>query len=592
LGALTGDLIMKKLTTIIFLFLAANLFAQFGPSTTNIETYVSQANAYPGSTVKIAVKVKIDETWHINSNKPNDEFLIPTELIITSQQELRLNNIRYPKAKDIPLAFSDTPVSVFEGVEFIYADLVLPNEMEEGDISFEVKLNYQACNNESCLPPNTATSNASISIVGLEIPIESINSELFTNITLNVETESTTENDSIASTIESSGLLLGIIIVFLGGLALNLTPCVYPLIPITVGYFGGQAEGKTSRLFVLGSVYVLGMALTYSIIGVVTSLSGAVFGTLLQNPIVIIAIAVILLALSLSMFGVYEFKLPDSLVAKAGGAKSGLFGSFFMGLTLGIVAAPCIGPFVIGLLTVVAAKGDVFYGFIMFFFLAIGLGSPYLVLAMFSGKIKTLPRAGFWMEGVKHIFGFLLVGMAIFFLGPILPKELTYYLLPIFMIVAAIYLMFVDKMGNDVTGFKVFKYIFSIVIIALGSYMLYPTESKSPDWNKYTDAIYEEAIDTNQPLIIDFYADWCIPCKELDALTFSDDRVIKKSEEFVNIKVDMTKTMSDETERIRNKFKIVGMPTVLIIDSQGEEIHRITGFVNSDEFLELLSDVN
>ncbi|MBN1299821.1 MAG: thioredoxin fold domain-containing protein, partial [Melioribacteraceae bacterium] len=398
-------------------------------------------------------------------------------------------------------------------------------------------------------------------------------------------------DDSITAMLESSGLLLSFIIVFLGGLALNLTPCVYPLIPITVGYFGGQSEGKTSRLFLLGIVYVLGMALTYSIIGVVTAMSGAVFGALLQNPLVIIAISLVLVVLSLSMFGVYEFKLPDSLVAKAGGAKTGIFGAFFMGLTLGIVAAPCIGPFVIGLLTVVAAKGDALYGFLMFFFLALGLGAPYLILAMFSGKIKNLPRAGFWMDGVKHIFGFLLLGMALYFIGPLIPKEINYYLLPVFIIVAGLYLIFFDKNGNDVKGFKIFKYVFSIIIITVAGYFLYPSEAKSPEWKYFTDQIFEDAIDANQRIVIDFYADWCIPCKELDALTFSDERVIEESEEFVMIKVDMTKTMSDETERIRNKFNIIGMPTVLVFNSDGREVERITGFVNAEEFLKIIREV-
>lgn len=130
------------------------------------------------------------------------------------------------------------------------------------------------------------------------------------------------------------------------------------------------------------------MAVTYSVIGVVTALSGAVFGSLLQNPIVIIIIALIFLILSLSMFGLYEFQLPNSWVAKAGGAKGGFYGAFFMGLTMGIVAAPCIGPFVLGLVTYVAAKADPYLGFLMFFVLALGLGFPYLLLAIFSGKIK------------------------------------------------------------------------------------------------------------------------------------------------------------------------------------------------------------
>ena len=215
-------------------------------------------------------------------------------------------------------------------------------------------------------------------------------------------------------------------------------------------------------------------------------MSGAIFGALLQNPIVIVAIATIFVILALSMFGLYEIKAPDSLVMKAGGARSGVFGAFFMGLTMGVVAAPCIGPFVLGLVTYVAAKGDVFYGFIMFFFLAVGLGVPYLFLAIFSGRIKSLPRAGFWMEGVRNIFGFILIGMAIYFVNPILPKIVAQYLLPVFMIGAALYLLFVDKLANDVKGYRIFKSAFSILMIVLATWMIWPVEKSSPNWEKYT----------------------------------------------------------------------------------------------------------
>ena len=341
----------------------------------------------------------------------------------------------------------------------------------------------------------------------------------------------------------------------------------------------------------MGLLYVLGMAITYSVVGVVTSLSGAVFGTLLQNPFVIIGVAGVLVALSLSMFGVYEFKLPDSWVMKAGGAKSGAVGALVMGLTMGIVAAPCIGPFVLGLVTYVGAKGDPVYGFLMFFFLAVGLGFPYLFLALFSGKIKSLPRAGFWMEAVKHIFGFLLVGMALYFLGPILPKELNHYLIPAFMIGASIFLLFFDKTANNIKGFRIFKIIFSSAIIVLGVYLLWPVEKKAPDWQYYSDTAYKASLNNNEKMILDFYADWCIPCKELDGLTFSDERVIAKSKEFTNYKIDMTKTMSDQTEMIRNKFKIIGMPTLIFFDSQGNEVERVSQFITAEEILDIMSKI-
>jgi thiol:disulfide interchange protein DsbD len=244
------------------------------------------------------------------------------------------------------------------------------------------------------------------------------------------------------------------------------------------------------------------------------------------------------------------------------------------------------------LVTYVAAKGDPYFGFIMFFVLALGLGTPYLFLALFSGKIKQLPRAGFWMEAVKHIFGFLLIGMALYFIGPLIPKEINTYLLPVFGILVGLILLFIDKKGNEIKGFKIFKYLFALVVIAISVYALVPSDKSSPDWQEFTTEKYEAAISNNQKILIDFYADWCIPCKELDALTFSDPRVIEKSKEFVAFKVDMTQTMSETTEQIRNMFSIVGMPTVLMIGSKGKEAKRLTGFVNADEFLEILSKIN
>lgn len=582
----------------IFIFLFAALLmpnilpAQFGFSQNivRMELISGQKNAAQDSNFKFVAKVYIDETWHINSNKPNEDFLIATQ-IISKDERFPFAKIIYPEAKDLSFEFSEKPVSVFEG-DIIIAGLIrIDKNMPAGDYKIPIQFRYQACNDQSCLPPTSITDTLSITVVEESVQqVEESNKEIFQEIDFS-ETVTAQKEDSFASTLESSGLLISLLIIFLGGLALNLTPCVYPLIPITVGYFGGQSEGSTGRLFLLGSLYVLGMALTYSVVGVVTALSGAVFGALLQNPFVVVGIALLFVVLSLSQFGVYEFKLPDSLVAKAGGAKTGVFGAFFMGLTMGIVAAPCIGPFVIGLVTYVAAKGDPYYGFLMFFVLAIGLGLPYLILALFSGKIKKLPRAGDWMEGVKHIFGFLLLGMAFYFVDPLLPKTISAYLLPVFGIITGIILLFIDKTANSVKGFRFFKIVFSVIVFVVSVYAIIPSSKLSPDWIYFTNEAYEEALTNNNKIVIDFYADWCIPCKELDALTFSDERVIDELKNFSTFKVDMTQTLSEETERLRKQFNILGMPTVLLVDSKGNEVYRLTGFVNANEFLNMVQNV-
>jgi thiol:disulfide interchange protein DsbD len=586
---------------ILFVFVIAIIIftipahSQFGLQNeiVKIKAYQSFDKTYSDGEFKIAIEAVVEETWHINSQNPKDEFLIPTTVMIDDTNNFNLMKIAYPEAHDIKLDFSDTPLSVWEGKVYFGGLVRAADNLSPGKYPLVVTIEYQACNDQSCLAPTLVTDTLLIQIADKKDVVNRINQEVFNNIDLNFTQTLTSDNsgssDDISNILEENGILLGLIFVFIGGLALNLTPCVYPLIPITIGFFGGQSEGSTKRLIMMGILFVLGLAVTYSVIGVVTSLTGALFGALLQNPIIIIAVALILIALSLSMFGVYEFKLPDSLVAKAGGAKGGMFGAFFMGLTLGIVAAPCIGPFVLGLVTHVATKQDPIYGFVMFFVLALGLGTPYLFLAIFSGKIKSLPRAGEWMIGVEHIFGLILVGMAIYFLLPLIPRDITGYILPAYMIIAGVYILFFEKKAKSVKGFQIFKTIFSVLIIGIAVYALIPSDTKSIAWQPYSEESISEI--SNSGVIIDFYADWCIPCKELDALTFSDPEVIKVSEEFKTYKADLTESLSPEVEQLREKYEIVGVPTVLILNLKGEEVERITGFVTAEEFLKIISNI-
>lgn len=576
------------------LFYSISVYSQFGQSTdiVKIKSYSSFDKIYTGTEFKVAVKVNVQDTWHINSNKPKEDFLVPTELTLSEINGFSIVTSVYPEAKEYKFSFSETPLVVWEGEFYIGALIKVDDKVQPGKYQLIFNLDYQACNNQSCLAPTSVSDTLEIEIADKSVPVNQINQEIFEKINLTETTQvaKSEDEDSISSTLEKSGLLVGLLFVFLGGLALNLTPCVYPLIPITIGYFGGQSEGRTSRLTLMGLLFMLGMAVTYSVVGVVTSLTGAVFGALLQNPIVIVIIAAIFVVLSLSMFGVYEFKLPDSWVAKAGGAKGGYYGAFFMGLTMGIVAAPCIGPFVLGLVTYVAAKGDPLFGFLMFFVLALGLGLPYLFLAIFSGKIKNLPRAGLWMDAVKHIFGFILLAMALYFLLPLLPKEISGYVLPVFGIIASLYILFFDKAAKGVKGFTIFKVVFSLIVIAISVWSLIPSDKQSIDWQPYSDSALV-SFEGKKGAIIDFYADWCIPCKELDALTFSDPKVIDESKNFITLKADMTKSLAPEVSALREKYKIVGVPTVLILNSKGEEVKRITGFVNAEEFLKLMQSV-
>ncbi len=588
----------KKLTLILLFLFSVSVNAQlFGvkEEIVKLKTYSSFDKVQQGNQFKIALKIDIAQKWHINSNKPKEDFLIKSELTFPGDSTFQVITVKYPEGKELKFDFSETPLSVYEGTEFIGAVLQAPKNIKLGKYKIPIEFTYQACNNATCLAPVTLKDTVTIEIVDNKTPVLEKNAEIFSKLDLQYsqpEVKQQDEKSSLQRTLESSGLLLSLLIVFIGGLALNLTPCVYPLIPITIGYFGSQSEGNTKRLAMLGVVYVLGMALTYSVVGVVTAMSGAVFGTLMQQPIVILIVAAVLVGLALSMFDVYEFKLPNSWVMKAGNAKAGVFGAFMMGLTMGIVAAPCIGPFVLGLVTYVAAKGDVLYGFLMFFFMAIGLGTPYLFLAIFSGKIKSLPRAGMWMKGVERIFGFILIGMALYFILPLLPKSFSGYVLPIYAILISLYLLFVDKLANEIKGYKIFKITFAIIVLLLSVWILIPSEKHEADWKKFTETTYQTALNNHKKIVIDFYADWCIPCKELDNITFSDEKVVERLKDFEALKVDMTKSGSEKTDALRKRFNIIGMPTIIFINSEGKEIERKTGFVPPEEFVKILNKIN
>ena len=224
--------------------------------------------------------------------------------------------------------------------------------------------------------------------------------------------------------------MLGFLLVFLGGLALNLTPCVYPLIGVTIAYFGNQGGGGTRRLLILASLYVAGIGLMFSAIGTAAALSGGLFGAMLENPYVLIGIAAVMLVLAASSFGWFTLQAPSWMLQSAGAARPGYLGALAMGLGMGVVAAPCIGPFVLGLLLIVEHSRNALFGFTVFFVLALGMGLPYVVLALAVGHIRSLPRSGEWLAWIEHLFGFVLIGLALYFIDPLLPHRLATRLLP------------------------------------------------------------------------------------------------------------------------------------------------------------------
>jgi thiol:disulfide interchange protein DsbD len=306
-------------------------------------------------------------------------------------------------------------------------------------------------------------------------------------------------------------------------------------------------------------------------------------------------ISTVLFVLSLSMFGLYEIQAPTTLLNKIGGTKvEGPVGAFLMGLVFGIVAAPCVDPFSIGLLSFVAAKGSLLLGFALFFTLSLGLGLPYLALGYFSGAIPNLPKSGLWMVWVKQLFGFVLLGMPLYFLRGFLPEGSIRWVTGLYIMIAGIFLGFV--LGRKVTNkwFVLIRNSFGSLILASGLLVmvLWPQPIQLPYVN-YSPDVLARAAREKQPVLLDFSADWCIPCQELEAKTLSESRVTSLYKYWLLVKADLTQFGDPGVVALRQSWGVSGVPTLILIGTDGREApgKRLVGMVDADTLYYRMMDV-
>ena len=592
---------MKRILT--FLAVCAWLAAsnvQGADAVVSVKTIAPAGLLQPGKTSVLTVELSVSPPYHINSDRPLQDYLIPTTLEIEPQPGLTFGKPVFPPAPVRKLPVLDSPMAVWEGAVKISVEVTPASDWSPREVLVKGKVRYQACDDRSCLPP--VGQSFTMTVPGA--------ANLQAATAGKVESQPAalaSPEEKPAGDFAGKGLLATVLLVFLGGLALNLTPCVYPMIPITITYFGGQAQGKKGSLVAHSLLYVVGMAMTYSILGVAAALTGGLFGSANQYPPVLIGIALVMVALALSMFDVYELRMPQFLNRLAGSSQKGFGGSLLMGLTVGIVAAPCVGPFVLGLLTYVGNTGNPVLGFGLFFILALGMGVPFLVLGTFSGSIRRLPRSGAWMVWVRKIFGFVLLAMAVYFLQPLFPSPLAYSLaLAMVMLLGGIYLAWIDAVPGSGKGFAFVRNIAGVVFFAAALYAAvtglepHTTGNRAPSeepslsriqWLQYSESMLSRASREAKPVFIDFYADWCAPCKELEKHTYSSPEVIARSKEFLMVKVDLTSADDPKAEMLRKKYQARGVPTLVFLRPDGEEIAglRGTGFEPKEVFLEKMN---
>jgi thiol:disulfide interchange protein DsbD len=413
------------------------------------------------------------------------------------------------------------------------------------------------------------------------------------------------------------------------GLLLSFTPCVFPMFPILSGIIVNRGKHLTkSHGFILALAYVMGMSLTYSAAGVAAGLSGAMLSAALQNAWVLGGFALVFVTLSLSMFGFYELQLPSSLQSKlseeAGHLKGGHLTSVFgMGALSALIIGPCVAAPLAGALLYISQTRDVVLGASALFAMALGMGVPLLLLGASAGAF--LPKAGPWMESVKRFFGVLLLGVAIWLISPVIPAAIHMLMWAALLIISAIYLHAVDSLPARSSGFRKFLKGIGIIALLFGIALLAGALSGSRDIlqplakinlaginenNTNKTSIIEsqhlpfQRVDSlaelnkriaesqNKYVMLDFYADWCISCKEMERFTFTDAEVKNRLRDVVLLQVDVTENTIDD-EALLKYFKLFGPPGILFFDRHGREIYdaRTIGYQNKEDFLAILNAV-
>ncbi len=548
----------------------------------------------PGVPFTAAVMLKIQHGWHVNAHEGLPESFIPLEVSPAPGSPLSIvGKVRYEAGIPKTLAGESKPFAVYQEATTLFLDLVLSPAVKTGMVSLDLQVHYQACNDQVCMAPSKVSVQLTLSIGKPGQAVTPINPDVFQNP---LASSNQAPENIIAKFFREKGILLTFVLIFLGGLALNLTPCVYPMIPLTVSYFGSQKAEKPLVILNRAFAYVVGISITYSSLGVTAALTGKILGSTLQSPLVLIGISLVLTVLSLSMFGLYEIQAPSWLLNKvAAGNTQGWMGALGMGLVFGIVAAPCVDPFSVGLLTYVAAKANPYLGFILFFTLSLGLGFPYLWLGFFSGEIGRLPKAGTWMVWVKKAFGLVLLGMPLYFLGPLLPEGFNRMAVPAYLGLGGILLGWVFAGHSVSAGFKTFQRTVGVVLIiaALGLFQSWPKPVESY-FKPFDSALLSQAKSEGRPVLVDFSASWCIPCKELEIKTFPDPTVREALGKWVLLKADLTQYSSGPVETLKKQFEIMGVPTMVFVGPDGMERKdlRAVGFISAGELLQKIQKIS
>lgn len=506
----------------------------------------------------------------------------------------RLNISLDPKViADYNLPKGDLKKDLSQGHYEVYANhLVIPVLLKTNDQKIQLNVDYQGCSQyRFCYPPIHKSITLDLSALS--------SSPSYQNLL--------TDQHGVSNLLQTQHLFITFFI-FMGlGLLLAFTPCVLPMIPILTGIIVGQKETmSTKKAFFLSLSYVLGSALTYAMVGVIAAALGSSLQVLFQKPWIILSVSSLFILLALSLFGLYELRLPTKLhlyfLGMSQRQRAGNYvGVFCMGVLSTLIVSPCVTAPLAGVLIYISQTGNLLLGAIALFALGLGMGVPLLIIGMSAGK--WLPKSGAWMDAVKIVFGFMMIGMAIWLLSRIVMPFVAAMIWGLFLISIGMYLIIYlpkligRKRINQILGVMVV--ISGIIIMVSG---IVPTRWRELTPHQHVELGVHQFIDvTNiadlkkqlaiaknnqQPVIVDFYADWCESCVSMEKNVFQSADVQKYLSGFVLLRANVTNNTADE-EALLKDYQVIAPPTVLFFNAQGKELYsqRIIGEVNSTEFL-------
>lgn len=536
----------------------------------------------PGQSGDLEIKLKLPAGYHAYE----DMF----RLNVLEPDGFKMGSFTLKPVHEFYDKFSKKKRRGIEDSAVLKARIEAPLQFAANSEKLVFELSYQACSDTFCLFPVTKKLETPLKLIGAPRTSSLTNpGEVPANLPKSVFSA-----DYFSEMLQKGGLIV-FILAFFAGILTSFTPCIFPMIPITLAVLGNDSEKRTRwQNFLRSCIYVLGIASTYSILGLVAASSGTLFGASLGNPYILSLVCFVFLAMSLSMYGLYDIQVPTWIRNKFGGritTRNELLTTYLTGLFAGIVASPCVGPILVSILAYVATHQSKVLGFFLLFSYALGLGLIFLALGLSNELLRLLPRSGVWMNGVKFLLGSLMLSAFYYYLNLLIPERAFDAALGVGLVaVASVFgaFMAVKKPSQGLRkGLMLATLLVGIGYVVFGVFNLRPLVEQrliseagvearlKLNWQNFSEEALQKAVQDQKPVLIDFWADWCAACHELEQFTFTDPQVRALSSEFVLLKFDATHN-SEELRRLKAKYKIQGLPTVIFYNPQGEWIEGLT----------------